>query len=83
MTVYKETLVTKGMILDLQTINAHSSQKQSDTYDEFFKRKHSLKKIFEGEMLIRTLPITLLQIFCEITFNSRIIVDPDNNIYRN
>ena len=44
-------------------------------------------KIFEGEMLIRTLPTTLLQIFCKISFNPKVIVrstiDPDDNFYRN
>ena len=42
-----------------------------------------VEKIFEGEMLIRTLPTTLLQIFCNISCNSKVIVksiiDPDNN----
>ena len=31
-------------------------------------------KIFEGEILIRTLPTTLLQIFCKFISNSKIIV---------
>ena len=31
-------------------------------------------KIFEGEMLIRTLPTTLLQIYCKIIPNSDVIV---------
>ena len=43
-------------------------------------------KIFEGEMFIRTLPITLLQIFCKIIFNCKVIVKsipgPDDNFYR-
>ena len=44
-------------------------------------------KIFEGEMFIRTLPITLLQIFCKIIFNSKVIVksiiDPDYDFWKN
>ena len=64
-------------------INAHSCcQKQSDNFDESFKQKQNWK-IFEGEMLIRTLAVTLLQMFCKITVNSKIIVksmlDPDVN----
>ena len=41
-----------------------------------------IKKIFDGEMFIRTLPTTLLQIFCKIILNLKIIakfdIDPDN-----
>ena len=41
-------------------------------------------KLFEGEMLFRTLPITLLQIFSKIILNSKIsaksILDPDDNL---
>ena len=44
-------------------------------------------KLFEWEMLIRTLPTTLLQIFCKIILNSKIIVqsilDPDDNSWMN
>ena len=40
-------------------------------------------KIFQGEILIRTLPTSLFQIFCIIIFNSQVIVknviDPDDN----
>ena len=43
-----------------------------------------IEKIFEGEVLIRTLPTTLLQIICEITLNSKAIaksiVNPDDTI---
>ena len=45
-----------------------------------------VEKIFEGELLIRTLPTTLLQIFCKISCNSKVIVksiiDPDDNFQR-
>ena len=76
--------------IQLTLANAHSShinphsccQKQSDNFDKSFKQKQNWK-IFEGEMLIRTLAVTLLQMFCKITVNSKIIVksmlDPDIN----
>ena len=45
--------------------------------------KSIVGKIFEGEMLLRTLTRTLLEILCEIIFNSKVIVksteDPDEN----
>ena len=44
-------------------------------------------KIFYGEMLIKTLPKTLLQIVCNIIVNSKVIVKsilvPDDNCWRN
>ena len=50
-------------------------------------RKSTFGDIFEGEMLIRTQPTTLLQIFCKIVFNSKAIVErmsaPDDNFWRN
>ena len=45
--------------------------------------KNIAGKIFEGEVLIRTLPPTLLKLFCKIIFNSKVIVnglkDTDHN----
>ena len=50
------------------------------------KQKHSFEN-FVREMLIRTLSTNLLQIFCEIFLNSKVIVksiiDPDDNFYGN
>ena len=44
-------------------------------------------KIFEGEILIRTLPTILLEIFCKIILNPKVIVksihDPDDNSVMN
>ena len=44
----------------------------------------SSSKLFEAEMLIRTLPTTLLQIFRKIIVNSKVIEksikDPDDNL---
>ena len=52
-------------------------------FDEIFEGKSKVKKIFEGEMFIRTLLITLLQIFSKIILNFRLIVkssiDSDDN----
>ena len=43
-----------------------------------------MKKIVDGEMLIMTLPTTLLENICKITFNSKVIyksiTDPDDNL---
>ena len=42
-----------------------------------------MKKIFDGEMFIMTLPTTLLENICKIIFNSKVIfksiTDPDDN----
>ena len=46
-----------------------SSQTQPDNFDQI-KSDIILGKIFEGEMLIRTLLTTLLRIFLKIIFNS-------------
>ena len=50
------------------------------------KQKHSLEN-FVRELLIRTLSTNLLQIFCEIFLNSKVIIKsiiyPDNNFYGN
>ena len=49
--------------------------------------KAVLGKIFDAEMSIRTLPTTLLQIFCKIILISKVIIksiiDADDNIWRN
>ena len=46
--------------------------------------KHLTDEIFEGEMLIRTLPTALLQIFCEVILDSKVIaisiIYPDDKI---
>ena len=39
----------------------------------YLSNKSSFKKIFEGEMFITTLYTTLLQIFCELLLNSKVI----------
>ena len=33
-----------------------------------------MRKIFEGEMLFRTLPTTLLQVFCKIIYDFQVSV---------
>ena len=49
--------------------------------------KSTVLKIFVGEIVIATFPITLLLIFCKITLNSKAIVkgvvDPADNFFRN
>ena len=42
-----------------------SGQNRPDYFVDIFLTKAFLSKIFEGEMFIRILPTTLLQIFCE------------------
>ena len=43
-----------------------------------------MKEIFDGQMLIMTLPTTLLESICKIIFNSKVIyksiTDPDDNL---
>ena len=52
-----------------------------------FAGKSKVMKIFDEEMSIRTLPTTLLQIFCKVILNFRVIVksitDPDENLWKN
>ena len=46
-----------------------------------------MAKVFEEEMLMKTLPTALLQLFCKIFLNLKVIVqsiiDPDDNSMRN
>ena len=48
--------------------------------------KSKVQKIFDGEMVIRTKPTNLLQIFCKIILNFKVtvksIIDPDDNVKR-
>ena len=70
----------------LAPINACRGQKQPDNMRKSCRQKHIWEKI-EGEMFIRTLLKTLLQIFCKLIPNFKIISDnslvPDNNSSRN
>ena len=49
-------------------------------------RESILKKNFDGDMLIRTLPATFLEKNCKIIVNSKVIIksiiDPDDNLLR-
>ena len=53
----------------------------------YFSQKNKIGEIFEGEMFIRTLKTTFLEIFWEITLNLKVIIKsiiyPDNNIKSN
>ena len=59
----------------------------TNTFDEIFRGKSKVQKIFEGELFMRTLKITLLQIFSKIILNFRLIakgiIGPDDNFWRN
>ena len=54
--------------------NAHSGLKQLDNFNKNLYGESEVVKIFEGGMMIRTLPTYLLQIFCERFCNSQVIV---------
>ena len=60
-----------------------SSQKQPDNIGEFFQPKAYLCKMFEGELFIRSISTTPLQIVCKIILNFQVIVksirDQDGN----
>ena len=63
--------------------NALRSQKQPDNFDKKkIPSKSKVGKIFDGEMFIRTRPTNLLQIFCKMIVNFKVIVksmkDPDD-----
>ena len=49
--------------------------------------KSKIRKMFNREMLIRTLPTTLLETFCLCILKSEVIdksiIDPDDNILTN
>ena len=66
---------------------AHGGQIQPDNFDEIFRGKSKVKKIFEGEMFMRTLLIILLQILSKNILNFKPIVKsiigPDDNFCRN
>ena len=51
-----------------------------------FGKPKSYSKIFDGEMSVRTVPTTLLQIFCKTILTFKVIVkgiiDPDDNFWR-
>ena len=89
--IYKYPLQMKSLLTSpvtvYQTINAYSGQRQSGDSNTISQKKKIIGKIFEGEMLIRKLPTTLLQIFLKNIFNSKItrncISDPDDNFWRN
>ena len=51
--------------MSLKPIGTQSGQNRPDYFVHIFLTKACLSKLFEGEMFIRLLPTTLLQIFCE------------------
>ena len=66
-----------------QRVPILSGQKQSDNFGKISQLKRVLGKIFEGEIFIRSLPTTPLQIFCKTIHNFQVIVksikNTDNN----
>ena len=60
-----EFLVKCCSAVILKPIGTQSGQNRPDYFVDIFLTKAFLSKIFEGEMFIRILPTTLLQIFCE------------------
>ena len=66
---------------DLYGTNGIDLPLSIDCFVDIFLTKAFLSKLFEGEMFIRILPTTLLQIFCEnllyfqVIFKSMIIAD--------
>ena len=61
---------TRNLLARCQrAINAHSIQKRPDIFDEICQAKAHMEKSFDGEMLIRTLQTTHLQIFGKIILN--------------
>ena len=51
-------------------------------FPAYFSNKIDFLKIFDGEILIKILPTTLLQVFCEIMSTAKLIFksikDPDD-----
>ena len=72
---------TKWMFIDVRCCHP-TSMKSALTYEFKISSvrlnllmlavKSSLRKIFDGDLLVRSLPTTLLQIFCKINLNSRV-----------
>ena len=69
------------------SIDAHSSHIQPDNFDEIFRGRSKVERIFEGEMFMRKLLIILPQIFSKIVLNFKLIfkniIGPDDNFWRN
>ena len=65
-------------------LNTCSGEKSARQFPWNLLGKSIIKKIFDGEIVIRTLPTTLLQIFCKIIVISKFIFkNPDNSRWRN
>ena len=64
-----------------------AAKKQPDNFDQILPGKGIVRKIFDGEMLVRTYPTTLPQMFCKIIFNFKVMVKsslgPDDYLLRN
>ena len=60
------------------TLNPLAAAESSVTILMIFAHKIKIRKIFDGVKSIKTLPRTLLQIFCKAIINFRGNLDPDN-----
>ena len=72
-------MLQSRIVYSLNPLSAHSGQKN-------LAGKGIAKKIFDGEMFIRTLPTTLIQRFKKIIVYSKVIfksiIDPDDNCWK-
>ena len=51
-----------------------SGQKRLDNFADFIIGKSTVRKLFEGEMVLtKNTPKTLLQLFCKMIYNSQVI----------
>ena len=75
--------ISTSLVLTVNPLMLTSRPKAAWQYSQNLSRKSIVRTIFDGETLIRRLTTTLLQIFCIILFNSKVIaksiLDPDDN----
>ena len=61
----------------------HWQLKQPNGFGDIFQSKAFFVKMFEGDMIIRTIPVSVLQIFCKIIVNFEVfikgIISSDDN----
>ena len=71
--LFVHTWVCSSVLSSTYPIGTQSGQNRPDYFVDIFLTKAFLSKIFEGEMFIRILPTTLLQIFCENLLYNQVI----------
>ena len=65
-------LVATGM--NVLTYSHSEQPKQAGRFWKYFPYKTIFWKVFDGEMLIRSQKTTLLQIFCELSLYSQVML---------